>query len=137
MLIVLDNCEHIRQACAVLADNLLHQAPDLRLLTTSRQTLGIPGEHVYRLTPLALPRDTGALHAGSVDEYAALNLLAQRVRAVRPDFEVNDETVRQMAALCAFLDGIPLAIELAAARLSAFSISDMLDRLTERHQILV
>lgn len=137
LLLVLDNCDHLRDECAVLADALLRQARDLRILATSRQTLGVTGEHVFRVPPLTLPEPETDLPLAAVSQYEAVNLFVERARAVRPEFELTDHTVRAATAICQRLDGIPLAIELAAARLSALSVQELLERLEDRFQVLV
>ncbi|WP_051744430.1 ATP-binding protein [Streptomyces yerevanensis] len=122
-LIVLDNCEHLVDACAELVDTLLSAAPGLRILTTSRQTLGIVGEHVFTVAPLSVP-----------DE--AVELLRDRAAACRPEFEVTDANRAAVTRLCAHLDGLPLAIELAASRLRTLSVDQVADRLEDRFALL-
>jgi predicted ATPase/DNA-binding CsgD family transcriptional regulator len=137
MLLVLDNCDHLRDACAELASAVLRQAPALRVLTTSRQTLGVIGEHVFPVPPLTLPHKASDLPPEAFGAYEAMSLFVDRARAVRPSFSLTDETVAAAVAVCQRLDGIPLAIELAAARLSALSVQDLLERLEDRYQLLV
>lgn len=137
LLLILDNCDHLRDACAALADALLRHAPGLRVLTTSRQTLGITGEQVYPVPPLSLPERAVDLPVDAVDAYEAMTLFVARAQAVRPSFNLSDETIGAAVAVCRRLDGIPLAIELAAARLSALSLHDLLERLEDRYQVLV
>ncbi|MGW1785281.1 ATP-binding protein [Streptomyces sp. NPDC002143] len=121
-LLVLDNCEHVVDACADLAQALLMAAPDLRILATSRHILGIPGEHLFTVRPL--PQDE------------ALELLRDRAAAVEPDFELTDANRPACARLCADLDGLPLAIELAASRLRALTVEEVADRLEDRFGLL-
>ncbi|MEU9267124.1 LuxR C-terminal-related transcriptional regulator [Streptomyces sp. NPDC048251] len=121
-LIVLDNCEHLIDACAELADTLLSAAPELRILATSRQTLDISGEHVFTVAPLSVP-----------DE--AVELLRDRAAASRP-FEITDDNRAAVTRLCAHLDGLPLAIELAASRLRTLSVEQVTDRLEDRFALL-
>lgn len=137
LLLILDNCDHLRDGCAVLTDALLRHAPSLRILTTSRQTLGVTGEHVFQVPPLTLPLEESEVRADAAAQYEGVNLFVERAKAVRPTFELNDQTVRAATAVCRRVDGIPLAIELAAARLSALSVQDLLDRLEDRYQLLV
>ncbi|MFH8404326.1 LuxR C-terminal-related transcriptional regulator [Streptomyces sp. NPDC018019] len=111
LLLVLDTCEHVRDGCAALAGLLLSQAPGLTVLATSRQALDAPGEHVLPVPPLPLPV------AGEPDDGDALALLVQRAAAVAPGFTLTDGNRAQAVALCHRLDGLPLAIELAAVRL--------------------
>ncbi|MEU6192260.1 LuxR C-terminal-related transcriptional regulator [Streptomyces sp. NPDC047061] len=121
-LIVLDNCEHLVDASAELVHTLLSAAPGLRMLTTSRHALGIHGEHVFAIPPLA-PDD-------------ALELLRARATAVRSEFAVTDGNRAQVLRLCTDLDGLPLAIELAASRLRTLTVDEVLDRLTDRFGLL-
>ncbi|MGW1786124.1 ATP-binding protein, partial [Streptomyces sp. NPDC002143] len=122
-LIVLDNCEHLVDACAELADTLLSAAPELRILATSRQTLGLAGEHVFTVPPLSVP-----------DE--AVEMLRDRASASCPDFDVTDANRTAVTRLCARLDGLPLAIELAASRLRALTVEEVTDRLEDRFALL-
>ncbi|AVH60365.1 MULTISPECIES: ATP-binding protein [Streptomyces] len=109
LLIILDTCEHLVDACALLANLLLSQAPRLKILTTSRQALDIPGEYVLSVTPLGLPEgDAGG---------DALELFEQRAAVAVPGLRLTDSQRRTAAALCRRLDGIPMAIELTAVRL--------------------
>jgi predicted ATPase/DNA-binding CsgD family transcriptional regulator len=137
LLLILDNCEHLRDGCAVLVDLLLRQVPGLRVLTTSRQTLGLTGEQVFPVPPLSLPSIDSDGGAQSVGHYEAIHLFVERARAVRPGFELSDENVDSVTAICRRLDGVPLAIELAAARLSALSVNELLERLEDRFRLLV
>lgn len=123
VLLLLDNCEHLIQACARLADDLLHQCARLVILATSREALGIAGETVYPTPSLA-----------SVD---ATHLFLERARAVNPHFELNRGNAPAVATICARLDGIPLAIELAAARTKSLSPEQIAARLNDRFRLLV
>lgn len=126
MLIILDTCEHLIDACAMLADVVLRGADGPRLLATSRQALDIPGEVVYPIPPLAVPEDGGD----------AVALFADRVAAAVPGFVVTDGNRAKIVDLCQGLDGIPLAIELAAVRLRAVGLDELLDRLGDRLRLL-
>ncbi|MEU9348107.1 LuxR C-terminal-related transcriptional regulator [Streptomyces sp. NPDC048278] len=117
-LIVLDNCEYLVDACAELADRLLSASAELRILATSRKTLGLTGEHVVTVPPLSVP-----------DE--AVELLRDRATAVRPDFRITDANWAGVRRLCADLEGLPLAIELAASRLRTLTVDQAVDRLEE------
>ncbi|MFJ5100343.1 LuxR C-terminal-related transcriptional regulator [Streptomyces sp. NPDC088554] len=121
-LIVLDNCEHLVNACAELAHGLLSACPGLRILTTSRQALGIYGEHVFAVPPLAPD--------------AAVELLRDRTTAVRPEFRITDDNRAQVRKLCDDLDCLPLAIELAASRLRTLTLDEALNRLEDRFGLL-
>ncbi|BCB87446.1 BTAD domain-containing putative transcriptional regulator [Phytohabitans suffuscus] len=129
-LLILDNCEHLVAAAAALAESLLLRCPQLRVLATSREALGITGEALYPVEPLALPPDGVA--AGDALAYPAVRLFADRATAVRPGFAVTDAAVR----ICHALDGMPLAIELAAARLRALTPEQVAGRLTDRFRLL-
>ena len=129
MLLVLDNCEHVVAEAAVLAERLLAGSPRLRILTTSREGLGITGEALCPVPPLALPRPGDDRER--VLASPAVRLFAERAAAVRPDFDplADAATVEAVLRLCTALDGLPLAIELAAARLRSLSVTDIADRL--------
>jgi non-specific serine/threonine protein kinase len=135
-LLVLDNCEHLVAACAELAEALLHAGPRLQLLATSREALGLPGETVYRVPSLAVP-DLGRLSSverlGQID---AVRLFVERAAAVRPGFAVTEEIVPALAQICLRLDGIPLALELAAARVRVISPAHIAARLDDRFRLL-
>ena len=115
-LLILDNCEHLVEASAQLAETLLQACPNLRLLVSSRESLGISGEMPYRVPSLAIPNTHQAQSAESILQSEAALLFIERARAVAPAFTVTDENATAIAQVCARLDGIPLAIELAAAR---------------------
>jgi predicted ATPase/class 3 adenylate cyclase len=135
VLVVLDNCEHLIGACAKTADAILQRCPRVRLVATSREPLGIGGETIYRVPPLSLPGpgDTGALAARSSD---AVALFADRALAQGTGLSVDKETAPLVASICAQLDGLPLAIELAAARLRSLSLTDLAGRLDQRFRLL-
>jgi predicted ATPase len=120
---VLDNCEHLLDACAELVVALLGAAPGLTLLATSRESIGVTGEMGWRVPSLSL-----------VDE--ALELFSDRARRVRPEFAVSDDNAAAVGEICRRLDGLPLAIELAAARLRALSLAEILDGLHDRFRLL-
>ncbi|MGW4757697.1 LuxR C-terminal-related transcriptional regulator [Streptomyces chartreusis] len=130
MLLVLDNCEHLVGGCAALAGRLLPACPRLRILATSRESLGIDGENVFVVPPLSLPDEATTNVAESV------LLFAERAAAVVPDFQVTEGNRVAVAALCQHLDGLPLAIELAAVRLRALSVEQLLARQDDRYALL-
>ena len=136
LLIVLDNCEQVRYACAVLVDSLLRTCPSLRVLATSRQALEISGEHLVAVQPLATPGVDDSTTPQAVQSHDAVALFTERAQAVAPGFRVTDANCRSVAALCRRLDGIPLALELAAARLRVLSPQEILDRLDESAGVL-
>jgi non-specific serine/threonine protein kinase len=126
-LLVLDNCEHLVDACADLATSLLQACPDLKILATSREALGVRGERAWLVPPLALP-DPEAGEDG-IRASEAVRLFVDRARDVAPDFTLGPGNAPTVAAICHALDGIPLAIELAAARVRVLSVGQILERL--------
>jgi predicted ATPase len=135
LLLVLDNCEQVVDAAAKLAETLLRSCPEIRILATSREALGIVGETVEPLSPLPCPEtysETTPFGAGN----DAVALFAERAAAAVPGFELTTENTATIAQLCSRLDGLPLAIELAAARMRAMSPEQILDRLSDRFTLL-
>jgi predicted ATPase/DNA-binding CsgD family transcriptional regulator len=135
-LLVLDNCEHLLPACAALADILLRTCADLRILATTREGLGVPGETVRRVPSLSVPGPAHLPRAERAADFEAVALFAERAAAVRPGFRVTAHNVRAVADICRRLDGIPLAIELAAARMKALSADQIAARLGDRFRLL-
>ena len=135
LLVVLDNCEHVRDAAAELTAGLLAAAPGLRILATSREPLGVPGEVDYPVKPLDLPEDPTDPNAARRSE--AVTLFLGRALAARPTLAQDDASVISAARICAALDGLPLAMELAAARTKALSLREIDARLHDRFQFLV
>ena len=135
VLIVLDNCEHLIGACAKAADAIVRRCPRVRLVATSREPLGIGGEAVYRVPPLSLPGpgESALAAAGSSD---AVALFVDRARAQGTGLVVDEATAPLVVSICARLDGLPLAIELAAARLRSLSLRGLADRLDQRFSLL-
>ncbi|RYG27165.1 adenylate/guanylate cyclase domain-containing protein [bacterium] len=136
LLLILDNCEHLLDACGQLTDRLLRAAAGLKILATSREALGIAGEMVLRVPSLSLPTEEPGLTAEELLRYEAPRLFVERAVFHRPDFAVSDANATALAALCRRLDGIPLAIELAAARVRALSIEQIDARLDDRFRLL-
>ena len=135
-LLVLDTCEHVVGAAALLVGRILRQARDVRVLATSRRPLGITGEIAWPVPPLALaPPDAASLDAAA--GYPAVELFVERAASVRPDFELTDANAADVAAICLALDGLPLAIELAAARADVLTPEAIRARLMNRFQLLV
>ena len=134
LLVVLDNCEHLTDACAVLASKLLAAAPGLRILATSRHVLGVEGEQILSVPPLSTPDSEVA--AGDATHYESVTLFLERACAVAPGFEITDDNRAAVVELCRTLDGIPLAIELAAVWLRILSPAQVLDRLEDRFRLL-
>ncbi len=133
VLVLLDNCEHVLDAAADLAEALLRGCPRVTVLSTSREPLGVPGESDWRVPALSLP-DT--LEPAAVGNSDAGRLFAERAAKVRFDFELNDENAVAVARVCGGLDGIPLAIELAAARVRMLSVEQIADGLSDRFRLL-
>ena len=125
LLLVIDNCEHLLDACAILASTLLRACPELHLLATSRQALGVVGEVRMPVPPMSLPVDGAQPSAESLANSEAVRLLSERAAAVVPGFAINDENAEPVLQLCRRLDGIPLALELAAVRLGALSLDQL------------
>ncbi|MER6581321.1 BTAD domain-containing putative transcriptional regulator [Nonomuraea sp. NPDC001023] len=133
-LVVLDNCEHVVTAAAVLVERLLDECPELRVLATSREPLNVPGERLLPLPPLE-PPPSGAGPAEAA-AYPSVRLLVDRAAAARPSFAVDEGNAPAVVALCRRLDGMPLAIELAAARLRTMTPRQLADRLDDRFRLL-
>ncbi len=137
VLLVLDNCEHLLDACARLAEALLLRCPGLRVLTTSHEPLRVPGERVWRIRPLGLPAAVDVPDSfGELARAEAVRLFQARAALVQPQFTVSSRNVMVVASVCRRLDGIPLAIELAAARTEMMSVDDILGRLEDRFRLL-
>jgi predicted ATPase/class 3 adenylate cyclase len=134
LLFILDNCEHLVSACASLADALLQAAPQVRILATSREALHIRGEQTYSVLPLAVPDRKADVETLLRSE--AVQLFVERARLQKPGFSLTEREGPAIAELCTRLDGIPLALELAAARLRSLSVSDINARLNDRFKLL-
>jgi predicted ATPase/DNA-binding CsgD family transcriptional regulator len=126
LLLVLDNCEHLLDAAASLAWALLRSCPELRVMATSRQALGMAGEVRFRVRPLCLPEAAVSLGPAQIAAFDAVALLMERAAAVQPGFGVDEENASAVLQLCARLDGIPLALELAAVRLEGLTVEQLL-----------
>jgi predicted ATPase/DNA-binding SARP family transcriptional activator len=139
-LLVLDNCEHLVAAAAALADRVLAACPQVRIMATSREPLNITGEALWTVGPLALPPDPAVTSFSAertvVHDSASVLLLSQRARAVAPGFEVTPDNASAVATICRALDGMPLAIELAAARLRTMAPEQVAARLGDRFGLL-
>ena len=150
LLLILDSCEHLIQACAQLADRLLQNCPHLRILATSRQALGLIGEVSFRVPSLALPPSNARRNAphqydspegedgvqSFVMRYEALRLFADRARQALPTFHIDARNVEAIGRICHQLDGIPLALELAAARVKAMPVEQIATRLDDRFRLM-
>lgn len=135
LLVVLDNCEHLREATAALAQAVLETSPDLRILATSRAVLDVPGEAPYPVPPLGLPGEDHDLEA--IRNSDAVRLLVDRATLTRHDLRVDDAALDTAERICRELEGLPLAIELAAARTKALSLDEIAERLGDRFRFLV
>src|SRR5918997_340358 len=131
VLLVLDNCEHLIGACAELAEALLHSCPNLRVLATSREALGITGEVAWPVPSLSLPDLRRLPEVESLARYEAARLFLERTAAVNPTFALTEQNAVAVAQICYRLDGIPLAIELAAARAKVLSVEQIAARLDD------
>jgi predicted ATPase len=136
MLLILDNCEHLVQACAELAETLLGGCPALRILAISREPLQAPAEAVWRVPPLRTPDPARLPPAPEALEYEALQLFVERAGAAQPGFMLKPESLPVVARICHQLDGIPLAIELAASRLHGLSLPELAARLEDSSRLL-
>ena len=134
-LILLDNCEHLIEAAAKFCERIIRSCPRVRFLCTSREPLGIDGERVYRVPSLSLP-PPDADSAGELADSDAVRLFADRARLHDPGFTLDAQSAALVATICRRLDGIPLALELAAARLSSMSLRQVTERLDQRFRLL-
>ena len=136
LLLVLDNCEHVVQACAELAKQLLQAGTHLKILASSREHLRVPGERVYSVPALAFPDPKQPVAMETLAQYEAVRLFVDRTVAVQPGFHVTEQNAAAVMDICRRLDGIPLAIELAAARVRALSVENIASRLSDSFRLL-
>jgi predicted ATPase/DNA-binding winged helix-turn-helix (wHTH) protein len=136
MLLVLDNCEHVLDAAAALASGVLQGAPGLNILATSREPLRVQGERVHRLAPLPTPATAIGFTAAEALRFPAIQLFVERAAAALGEFELSDADAPRVAEICRRLDGIPLAIEFAAARVEAFGVRGLASRLGDHLRLL-
>jgi len=136
MLLLLGNCEHVVEAAAALADSVLRGAPGVKVLATSREPLRIEGEQVYRLPSLETPPAARPLSAAEALEFPSVQLFAERAAAATSEYELTDAEAPIVAEICRKLDGLPLAIEFAAARVDTFGIQGVASRLDDRMRLL-
>ena len=135
LLLVIDNCEHVIDAAAGMAETLLRAGPSVSLLATSREPLRVSGEHIYRVPPLGVPAE-GNQDIEDVFTHGAVRLFASRAHAAEPRYVADGRVAAATAAICRRLDGIPLAIELAATRIAAFGVGGVAARLDDRFRLL-
>src|SRR5574337_827200 len=136
LLLVIDNCEHLIATCAQLAGQLLHGCADLKILATSREPLAIEGETVYQVPTLSLP-ELNAYSPTQLLKSEAARLFVERARAMQPEFVLTEQNAEGVAQICRRLDGIPLAIELAAARVKLLRVEHLAARLDDRFNLLI
>ncbi|HLW48453.1 MAG TPA: tetratricopeptide repeat protein [bacterium] len=136
LLLVLDNCEHLQSACVQLANALLSSCPHLRIFTTSRMALGVPGETLWRVPSLSLPGSGRLPSLDHLQQYEAVRLFVERARAVQPTFDLTAANAPAVVKVCHRLDGIPLAIELAAARARVLAAEQIAAKLDDRFRLL-
>lgn len=132
MLIVLDNCEHLIEDTASLASKLLSACHGLKLIATSRESLRIPGEWVYAIPALNVPKESSTVDKNTASDFPALHLFTERARAVHADFALGADNIQTIASICAQLDGLPLAIELMAARMRLMTPQALLEHLNSQ-----
>jgi predicted ATPase len=136
LLLVLDNCEHLLDACRRFVASVVSECERVRILCTSRERLDVPGEAVVALSALGVPGNGEPLSAAALVDVEALRLLVDRAVAVAPGFALTDDNCVAASEICRRLDGLPLAIELAAVRLASMSADDLRDRLDDRLRLL-
>lgn len=136
ILLLCDNCEHLIEACAHLMHSLQSACPNLNILATSREALNIPGETIYRVPSLAIPLQSSATPETEFLKTESVQLFVERASAVQPHFALTDQNAAAVAQICARLDGMPLAIELAGARATMFSAGEIAARLDDRFSLL-
>jgi predicted ATPase/DNA-binding SARP family transcriptional activator/Tfp pilus assembly protein PilF len=136
LILILDNCEHLVEACAKLAQILLQVCPKLTLLATSREALGVPGETIWAVPPLSVPTPHSSQEPSTLEQYESVRLFVERARTIDPEFQLTQQEAPAIARLCHQLDGIPLALELAAARVRSLSVEQIATRLKDRFRLL-
>ena len=136
LLLVLDNCEHLLSACATLSDSILRSCPKVLILATSREGMGTGGELTYRVPSLSLPDPKRETTPESLSQFEAVRLFVERAQFHQPQFTVTNQNAPALASVCHRLDGIPLAIELAAARVRNLSVEEVNQRLDQRFRLL-
>jgi predicted ATPase/DNA-binding SARP family transcriptional activator len=137
MLIILDNCEHVLEACSALVETLLKNCPDVRVLATSRDSLRLEGEAFYQVPALAIPKKRDVRSVDELTHTESVRLFAERATLVLSGFEVTKENAGTIVDICQRLDGIPLAIELAAAQVDMFQVEEILGQLNRSFDLLV
>jgi len=136
ILIIFDNCEHLIDASASLVENLLSSCPNLKIIATSREALKCSGEQTHRVFSLGIPNPKDKMTVGKLSQYESVKLFIERALTVNSNFRVNNHNAPALAEICYQLDGIPLAIELAAARTNLLTLEKINERLSDRFQLL-
>ncbi len=136
LLLIMDNCEHLISTCAGLAEALLTACPNIKIMVTSREALGIHGEVSFHVPSMKLPDPDSLTESASVWDVESMQLFMDRAMSVKPDFSPNAQDTQAVASICSRLDGIPLAIELAAARVRALPAEEIANRLSDRFRLL-
>ncbi len=136
LLLVLDNCEHLIEACAQFATTVLRQCAHITILASSRESLGIDGETSYRVPSMQIPNPNAQVPIEMLTQYDAVKLFIERAAAALPSFTVNNATATAVAQICHRFDGIPLALELAAARVKGMKVEQIMQRLDDRFRLL-
>jgi non-specific serine/threonine protein kinase len=136
LLLIVDSCEHLVHACAELASQLLQAGPHLKILATSRERLNVAGETMYPVLALAMPEPHQAITLEAFTQYEAVRLFIDRAAAAQPAFQLTQQTAMAVADICHRVEGIPLAIELAAARMRTMSVENLAERLNDRFRLL-
>jgi predicted ATPase/class 3 adenylate cyclase len=136
VLLVLDNCEHLVRACAELARTLLQSTAQLAIVASSREPLHVGGEITYQVPPLAVPARDAVMEPGELATFESIRLFDERARALRSDFAVTRENAAAVMEVCRRLDGLPLALELAAARVRSMTVETIAERLNDRFRLL-
>ncbi len=136
LLIILDNCEHLIETCARTTDALLRACPDVKTMVSSREPLGIAGEVVFRVPSLSMPEDARSLDLEQIGKFESVRLFVERASEVKPSFRLTSQNAQAVVKICQRLDGIPLAIELAAARMNLLSAEQVAARLNDRFRLL-
>lgn len=136
VLIIVDNCEHLIADSATVSNSLLKGCPSLKVMATSREPLGVPGETTYRVPSLSLPKENSPLELEALPQFEAVRLFIERAVKSRPNFKISNENASAVVHICSRLDGIPLAIELAAARIRVLTPQQISDGLAHRFHLL-
>ncbi len=135
-LLILDNCEHLINGVAQFVQQILQQCADVKILASSREALGVPGERPFHVPPLTIPQNDQQSLLDEWEQYEAMRLFVERAQIVLPEFQVTADNVRPLVQICQQLDGIPLALELAAARMKILTTTQIADRLDDRFRLL-